>query len=217
MKSIPKMIIYPGAGLIVFALALCVILAMKGKLNSQALGGLALVGKQEKPDEKPAEPLQTVSTMRYFSSEEISNMLKEAQQRKAQYEARLADVAEREKRLVMMREELTRERKAIDGMRAELDGRLNEVKQAESTYSASVAEVKQTEQAGLERSALIYAAMDSKKAAAAILMLEKTQAAKLLSFMDEKKAARVLGEMQPQAAAELMSTLKQVKAENKND
>lgn len=218
MKSILGIIIYPAAALIVFVLALCVILALKGKLNAQTFSGLPVVGTTPAAvEEKPSPPVQTVSTLRYFSSEELSDMLKETRQRLARLKEESAAVAAREKQLVMTKEELQREKKELEQMRADLDAQRLEMKRAEIAYSESVAEIKQAELAGLERSALIYAAMDSKKAAAAMCLLDKTQAAKLLAFMDEKKAARVLGEMQPQAAAELMSMLKQVKAESKND
>jgi len=213
MKSTLKIIIYPATGLIIFVLALCIILAMKGKLNADTFARLPLVGKPEATrEEKPAPPVQTVTTMRYFSSEEISDMLKETRALMLKNKEEEKMLLEREKRLDMVKQELALEKRAIRNMQTALDSKFEEMKKNEAALGDRVTEITQLELAGAQRSATIYEAMDSKKAASALTLLDKPQVAKLLSLMDEKKAAKIVGEMTPQAAAEVMSALKQVKA-----
>jgi len=211
MKPLLKLVIYPAVGLLAFVLALCGFLAMKGKLNASALKGLPLVGPADEKQAEPAPPIPTLSTMRYFSSEELSDMLKETRENKKRLAEDEANLAERERRLDILKQDLQREKGELEKMRADLAAQREEMKRSEASYAEKVSEIAQAELAGLQRSATIYEAMDSKKAAAAIGMLERTQAAKLLSLMDEKKAARILGEMQSRGAAELMALIKTVR------
>jgi len=213
MKGLLKMAVYPAAGLLAFVLALCIILATKGQLNASLLKKLPVVGKT--PDNEPAakeEPVQTVSTMRYFTSEELAGMLREATALKQRTESDANAVAEREKRLEIMKADLQKERQELMNIRNQLDAARAGLKKSEDTLAEHTMEVEQLEAAGLRRSALIHESMDSKKAAAALAVLPQPNAAKLLSFMDEKKAARILQEMPPESASELLSLLKQVKA-----
>ncbi|HUW30892.1 MAG TPA: hypothetical protein VM223_04715 [Planctomycetota bacterium] len=211
MKSLLKLVIYPAVGLITFVLALCVILAVNGKLNASTFKAVPLIGQSEATKQEPPPPIPTVSTLRYFSSDELSDMLKETRRLKERLAEEEAKLADREKRLDILKADLQREKGELEQMRSDLALKREEMKQSEASYNEKVAEIQQVELAGLQRSATIYEAMDSKKAAAAIGLLDKTQAAKLLSLMDEKKAARVLGEMQSRGAAELMALIKTIR------
>jgi len=211
MKFPLKLIIYPAVGLLAFVLALCGFLAAKGKLNGSALKRVPLIGQTEVKKAEPAPPVPTVSTMRYFSSEELTEMLKEARRLKERLAEEEANLAEREKRLDILKQDLQREKGELEKIRSDLAAQREEMKRSEASYGEKVAEIDHAEFAGLQRSAAIYEAMDSKKAAAAIGLLDRIQAAKLLSLMDEKKAARVLGEMQSRGAAELMALIKTVR------
>lgn len=212
MKSMIKMALYPLSGVIVFVVALAIILATRGKLNAEGLQRLPGIGGDVDNQDNNAAELPTVATMRYLSSEELSEMLKEAMALKQKAEAERARLADRETRIQAYVKDLALEKQGILKMRAEVDAKRRELKKAEGELTDRINEVSSVELAGLRRSAAIHAAMDSKKAAAAIATLDGKHAAKLFSFMEEKKAARILQEMTPEAAAELLSLLKQVKA-----
>jgi len=214
MKKLLKLAIYPLSGVVVFFLALVVMLAMKGKLNAESLQRVALVGAKTDTDaaDEPQE-IPTVATMRYFSSEELSAMLKEARELKAKCEADRARLVKREERLKIFRQDLAKAKEELLAMRAELDRRRAELRKAEQALEKRVTLVKQTEAAGLRRSAMIHEAMDPKKAAAALAALDEQQAAKTLAFIQEKKAARILEEMKPEAASHLLALIQKVKSE----
>jgi len=212
MKGLLKLMIYPAAGLVAFVAALCIFLAVNGQLNASLLKGLPIVGGQADAPAEREEPVETVSTMRYFTSEELTAMLKETDARKKMVEAEAGKFADREKRIEMMRNDLLKEKQELLKMRSELDLERSELKRADALLGERTMEVDALEAVGLRRSAAIHESMDPKKAAAAIATLQRPNAAKLLSYIDEKKAARILQELPPESASELLSLLRQVKA-----
>jgi len=211
MKAIIGKLAYPAAGVGAFAVALVVILALTGRLGA-VLGRVPGIGGQTTaPEPDQPKPVPTVSTLRFFSSEELASMLKEARELKQKAQGEVNRLADEERRLGMLRQELQKERDELVRMQNELDTQRGELKKKELSLGERLIVIDQAEAAGLRRSALIYEAMEGKKAAPAIGALDRPQAAKVLSFMDEKKAARVLQELQPEVAAELMSLLRQLK------
>jgi|GEM_PF-3008485 len=215
MKSMMRIAVYPASGLVLFLLSLVIILAIRGKLNAEVMQRLRIVGsaanRQQETDEDESVP--TVATMRYFSSEELTDMLKEARTTKEKAEAEAAKLSQREKRVALLIKDLQKEKQELLKMRGEADVRLEELKKAEAEISKRTIEIEKAEAAGLRRSAAIHEAMDAKKAAAAIATLDLTQGAKLLSFIQEKKAARILQEMTPEGASALLSLVKKVSAD----
>jgi flagellar motility protein MotE (MotC chaperone) len=217
MKKIIAYALYPALGLAVFVVVLAVLLASKGSLNRDSLKNVPLVGGGQK---KEPESVPTVETMRYFSSEELTAMLREARELKQKADKESERVAKRQKRLEILRGDLQREKQELLSMRSDLEGRAAEVRAAAKALDERLLLVDRIEAAGLQRSASIHEAMDPKKTAAAISELDRDQAAKLLSFIEEKKAARILQEMEPKDSAELLSTVRRVgteQAEGGND
>ena len=214
MKSMMKIAVYLASGLVLFVLSLVIILASRGGLNAEALQRLPIVGGATNTEQGTGEdePVPTVATMRYFSSEELSDMLKEARTTKERAEAEAAKLSQREKRVALLIKDLQKEKQELLKMRGKVDVRLEELKKTEAEISRRTIEIEKAEAAGLQRSAAIHEAMDPKKAAAAIA-LDLTQGAKLLSFMQEKKAARILQEMTPEGASALLSLVKKVSAD----
>jgi len=212
MKSLLKIAVYPAWGVILFVLSLVIILAARGKLNAEGLRGVPFLGgaAEGRGSRGPGGSLPTVATMRSFSSEELSGMLKEARAAKQKVEAEAARLSQQEARIGMLLRDLAKEKEEILKIRAELDVKHGELKKAQAELDKRLIEADETEIAGLRRSAAIHEAMDPKKAAAAIAALEPTHAAKLLAFVQEKKAARILQEMTPQAASALLSLVKKV-------
>ena len=209
MKSVMKLIMYPVSGLVLFVLALVIILAAKGKLNAQGLKGIPVVGGEEASDQE-LDTLMPRTALRFFGSDELSDMLKEARDVAHKAEDETARVLERQARIEILMKDLQKEKGELIGMRGDLDAEREKLKKEEAELSLRVIAVGKAEEAGLRRSALIHEAMDPKKAAAAIATLDAEKGAKLLAHMQEKKAARILQEMKPDAASELLSLVKTV-------
>jgi len=216
MKKTLKIAIYPVSGLIVFVLALAVMLALKGDLDADVLRGVPGAGKNTPDDDGKIE---TVATMRYFSSEELTAMLKEARELKSKSEEQQAGLAQREQRLRICEQNIAKARLELLAMRSDLDSRKQDLRKAEKALESRVTLVDQAEAAGLRRSAMIHESMDPKKAAAALMALDADQAAGILAFVQEKKAARILQEMEPESASDLLTRIRKVKnaPENAND
>jgi len=219
MKSLMKTVVYPISGLVLFVLSLVMILAMKGKLNAESLSGLPIVGgaAQARGRGEGGTRVPTVATMRYFSSEELSGMLKEARAAKEKAETEAAELSQRHKRIEMLMAELGDEKEELLRLRGELNAEREELNKTESALAKRMIEVDEVQAGGLKRSAAIHEAMDPKKAAAAIAALDIKEGAKLLAFIQEKKAARILEEITPEAASKLLSLVERVKADTGGD
>lgn len=212
MKSVMKLIMYPVSGLVLFVLALAIILAAKGKLNAQGLKGIPVVGGEEASGQELDTLMPRIPALRFFGSDELSDMLKEARDVAHKAEDETARVLERQARIEILMKDLQKEKGELIRLRGDLDAEREKLKKEEAELSLRVIAVGKAEEAGLRRSALIHEGMDPKKAAAAIATLDAEKGAKLLAHMQEKKAARILQEMKPDAASELLSLVKMVGA-----
>jgi len=197
---------YAAVAVVIFPVALAVMLAAKGKLNVK---DLPLIGDGQRG--KPETEIATIATMKHFSSEELSALLKEAERRNESLEAESRRLAEIEGRLAIYKQEIEREKQELLKIRSEIEQRHADVRKAERELALNVLQVEQAELAGLHRSAAIYESMEPAKAAAALALLDTGQAARLLSFIDEKRAARLIQEMPPEKAAELMNDVGRVR------
>jgi len=205
MKILSGKAVYAAAAVAIFAVALAVMLVAGGGINVQDLP-LIRDGRQAEAETE----IPTIATMRHFSSEELSALLKEAERRNEALEAEARRLAQTEGRLAIYKQEIEREKQELLKLRGEIEQTQGELSKAQRELAQKVSIVEQSEIEALRRSASIYESMEPARAAAALALLETAQAARLLSFIDEKRAARLVQEMAPEKAAELMKAVGRV-------
>lgn len=116
------------------------------------------------------------------------------------------EIALREKELKTLEE-------SVDKKLAEMDVKLEQLKQQQKKIEALLAEKTTEEKKRIQSLAGIYAKMTPAKAALSLSGLEKQLAADLLANMKAKAAAKILDEISKQKATELSATFSTLQIE----
>lgn len=148
----------------------------------------------------------TAGAQQQFSSVEERRLFNTIQSERANIRAEKKDLELRKKELKSIEE-------GVDKKIAEIDGKLEELKDLRKQIEKLLAEKSQEEIKRTQDLAKIYEKMSPDKAALALSGLEPKLAADLLGSMKVKSAARILDQISRQKATELSTTFSTIQIE----
>ncbi len=124
-----------------------------------------------------------------------------------------ANIRKEQEYISMREKELKTLEESVDKKLAEMDRKLEELKQQQKKIEALLAAKSEEEQKRTQDLAKIYEKMSPDKAATSLSGLDQRLAADLLASMKAKAAARVLDQMTKQKASELSTTFSTLQLE----
>jgi len=203
--------------LITFVISLTATLVVGvGKLpeSAAAAGKLPLVGPVSvalaerfygapTPPPPPEPDIQTIRDLRPLSSDEINQLMEDLKKQRQVYLDRLVEVENDTKRLDLYRNDLAKEREAIDALRTEIVSQWDEIRKARASLDKQVTDLTNIEEKNLKQLATSYEAMKPDKAAAIVTKLDEATAVKTLFLMRERSAAKIIENLDGEIAARL--------------
>ncbi len=166
---------------------------------------ITVKGAAEK-NEKPTESEQAVQEKSYSSVEE-RRLYNTLEQERAGLQEKIKVLADREKELKTLAQE-------VDKKFKQMDTKIQELKKLQQITAELLAQKDQTELKMIQDLSNIYAKMTPEKAALALSSLEDQQlAADLIANMKTKSAAKILEQLNKLQASTLTTTLSKLSPE----
>lgn len=124
-----------------------------------------------------------------------------------------AHILEEKKEIALRKKELKSIEEGVDKKLAEIDNKLNELRQVRKKIETLLREKAEVESQNILDLAKIYEKMDPQRAALAIMDLDPRLATQLLAGMKTKAAAKILNEIPQEKATELSKNFSLIQLE----
>jgi septal ring factor EnvC (AmiA/AmiB activator) len=158
---------------------------------------------------------------------QLSSMVYDVREKIRQYETKLKELEQQEKRIKLTQDTLKQDIEQLDNLRVELSNKVAGLKDEREKLQASRVKIAQTEKANLVSVAATYDKMDAASASKILINMSKMteqsrkdagldEVVRILFYMTDRTKAKVLAEMvttEPKLAAIASDRLKKVTEE----
>lgn len=223
-----KMIfIAAGAGVLGFAGMFSVAWFTKPKPQTQADNPAVVAARnadaaleQMKAAGADEETFEISGSVKTLTGKQLKTLVYEVREKIEEYNTKLKDLGQREKRMQMAQETLRKDIEEMSSLRVELASAVSALKSEQENLMKSKVEIAKVEQENLKLMAATYDKMDAGSAGKIISNMIQTQrqgtgfddAVKILYYMTERTKAKVLAsiaETEPSVSAIVCQRLKQ--------
>jgi len=177
------------------------------------LGNLAVAlaernaGPAQTAKDAPAPEEKRFRELRPLSAEEIDELIRDLKDQRLQYVQKAALLEREQRRLDLYREELAKEREALEKLRADIAAKWEECRKARAALQRQVTDLDAVEAKNLKQLASAYEAMKPERAAAIVQSLDESIAAKTLYLMRERAVAKIMEHLDQDSAARLIQRM----------
>jgi flagellar motility protein MotE (MotC chaperone) len=162
---------------------------------------------------------------RELAEKQLKSLFYDVKEKIREYDGRMQDLDNKEKRLVMAQDSLKKDIEKLDNLRTEVASMITSLKQQQEKINNSLVKIDQAEKSNLVTIAATYDKMDPASAGQILTNLTKIPAAdsqtgsgldeavKILFYMNERARAKVLAELvgtEPALAAVFCDKLKRI-------
>ncbi|HRU06285.1 MAG TPA: hypothetical protein P5137_10995, partial [Candidatus Brocadiia bacterium] len=144
----------------------------------------------------------------------VTDLIRHIQQERQFNLVRAKEIADRQERLNVLRDEIERQKTELDNIRKALDERWAKLEKEKAEMEQKAIEIKAQEGRNLKQIGATYERMKPSAAAAALEALDVVTATKILAVMDTSKSGKIIEQMQPKNAAGITERLMKLRRES---